>query len=113
MTRATPAARRSTASPSAPTDRRGNGGYGFWQLAQSSTKALTADNLWAAIETLESRKGDHGRPLGITVNLLVVPSNLQKVAKTLLTSDLVSDGTTTVSNGLKDRLQLLVSPWLT
>ncbi|MFT4190844.1 MAG: Mu-like prophage major head subunit gpT family protein [Comamonas sp.] len=94
------------------TDRRGNGGFGFWQLAQSSTKALTADTLWAAIEALESRKGDHGRPLGLRASLLVVPSNLQKTATTLLNSDLVSDGTTTVSNGLKGRLQLLVSPWL-
>lgn len=94
------------------TDRRGNAGFGFWQLAQSSNKALNSDNLWAAIEALESRKGDYGRPLGITANLLVVPGNLQKAGRTLLTSELVSDGTTTVSNGLKDRLQLLSSPWL-
>lgn len=94
------------------TDRRGNGGFGFWQLAQSSNKALTSDNLWAAIEALEGRAGDHGRKLGLKATLLVVPSNLQKVATTLLTSELVSDGTTTVSNGLKDRLKLMISPWL-
>ncbi|SAI74573.1 Mu-like prophage major head subunit gpT [Bordetella ansorpii] len=94
------------------TDRRGNAGFGFWQLAQSSTKELNADNLWNAIETLESRTGDHGRKLNLKATLLVVPGNLQRKATTLLTSDLISDGTTTISNGLKDRLKLMISNWL-
>jgi phage major head subunit gpT-like protein len=94
------------------TDRRGNAGFGFWQLAQASNKELNTDNLWQAIETLESRSGDHGRKLGLKATLLVVPSNLQRKATTLLTNELVSDGTTTVSNGLKDRLKLLIGDWL-
>lgn len=94
------------------TDRRGNAGFGFWQLAQASNKELNTDNLWQAIETLESRTGDHARKLGLKATLLVVPSNLQRKATTLLTNELVSDGTTTVSNGLKDRLKLLIADWL-
>ena len=94
------------------TDSRGNGGFGFWQMAQSSNKELNADNLWAAIQALAGRKGDHGRPLGLRPNLLVVPSNLERAATTLLTAELISDGTTSVSNGLKGRLTPLVCPWL-
>lgn len=93
-------------------DRRGNAGFGFWQMAQSSNKALNEANLWAAIRAIGGRTGDHGRPLGLRANLLVVPSTLEDVANKLLTSDQVSDGTTTVTNSLKGRLQLLVAPWL-
>jgi phage major head subunit gpT-like protein len=93
-------------------DRRGNGGFGFWQMAQASNKALTLDNLWAAIQAVSDRPGDYGRKLGLRPNLLVVPGSLEKAATQILTRDSISDGTTTVSNELKGRLQLMVANWL-
>jgi phage major head subunit gpT-like protein len=93
-------------------DRRGNAGFGFWQFAQASNKPLTADNLWAAIIAIQDRPGDHGRKLGLRPNLLIVPGTLEKAATRLLNNELVSDGTTTVSNELKGRLQLMVGNWL-
>lgn len=91
------------------TDRRGAAGFGFWQLAQSSNKALTEDNLWTAIETLTSRTGDNGRPLGLMAQTLVVPPQLKKAATKLLNNELLAGGE---SNALKGELKLLVCPWL-
>lgn len=93
-------------------DIRGNVGFGFWQMAQSSTKALTADNVWAAINALETRTGDHGRPLGLKATTLVVPATLQRTAGRLLKADLVSEGGAAVDNDLKGRMELLSTPWL-
>ena len=91
------------------TDRRGAAGFGFWQLAQSSNKPLTEDSLWAAIETLTSRTGDNGRPLGLMAQTLVVPPQLKKVSTKLLNNEFLANGE---SNALKGELKLLVCPWL-
>ncbi len=53
-------------------DARMNAGYGFWQQAWGSKQALSAANYASARAALAGMKGDHGRPLGITPNLLVV-----------------------------------------
>lgn len=94
-------------------DSRGNAGFGFWQFAQSSTKALNEATLTAAITAITGRQGDYGRPLGLSANLLVVPPTLEFAARQLLESDLVPADGATKSNPLKGRLQLLVAPWLT
>lgn len=95
------------------TDRRGNGGFGFWQLAQASNKELNEENLWAAIKAIGSRTGDNGRPLGLRANLFVGPATLEDKVTKLLTSDLVAAaGGGTETNTLKGRLKSLVSPWL-
>lgn len=93
-------------------DSRCNVGFGFWQMAQSSNKDLTSTNLWNAIQALEGRKGDHGRPLGLRANLLVVASTREKEATKLLNNDLVAEGGAAVSNELKGRLKLLKAEWL-
>lgn len=95
-------------------DARRNAGFGFWQLAHASNKPMTAENLKAAITAMETQTGDHGRPLGISPNLLVVPKALRFTAKKLLEADLVPNaaGTATESNDVKDALDLLVADWL-
>lgn len=95
-------------------DCRRNAGFGFWQLAHASNKDLTAENLKAAITAMETLTGDHGRPLGISPNLLVVPKALRFVAKKLLESDQVPNaaGTATESNDVKNVVDVLVADWL-
>lgn len=95
-------------------DARRNAGFGFWQLAHASNKALNADNLKAVITAMETQTGDYGRPLGISPNLLVVPKALRFQAKKLLESELVPNaaGTATESNELRGSLELLVPDWL-
>lgn len=95
-------------------DSRCNVGFGFWQVAYASNQPLTADNVWKAINAIESCKGDGGRPLGLRATTLVVPTTLQRTANKLLTAELVAnaEGTATESNDLKDRLKPIVSPWL-
>lgn len=93
-------------------DARRNAGFGFWQLAHASNKALTAENLKAAITAMDTQTGDYGRPLGISPNLLVVPKALKFTANRLLTADLVNEGGVQVSNDLAGTLDLLVADWL-
>ena len=95
-------------------DARRNAGFGFWQLAHASNKALTAENLKAAITAMETQTGDLGRPLGLSPNLLVVPKALRFTAKKLLEAELVPNaaGTATESNELRGALDLLVGDWL-
>lgn len=95
-------------------DARWNVGFGFWQMAYASNQPLTADNVWEAINAIETCKGDGGRPLGLQATTLVVPRQLQRAAKKLLAAELVpnADGTATESNDLKDRLKPLISSWL-
>lgn len=93
-------------------DARRNVGFGFWQLAHSSNKSLDATNLKAAITAMETQTGDHGRPLGISPNLLVVPKSLRFTAQRLLTAELVAEGGVQVSNDLAGSLELLVADWL-
>lgn len=93
-------------------DARRNAGFGFWQLAHASNKALTAENLKAAITAMDTQTGDYGRPLGISPNLLVVPKALKFTANRLLKAELVNEGGVQVSNDLAGTLDLLVVDWL-
>ena len=93
-------------------DARRNAGFGFWQLAHASNKALTAESLKAAITAMETQTGDHGRPLGISPNLLVVPKAHRFTARRLLTAELVAEGGVQVSNDLAGAVDLLVADWL-
>lgn len=93
-------------------DARRNAGFGFWQLAHASNKALTAENLKAAITAMDTLTGDGGRPLGISPNLLVVPKALKFTAKRLLEAELVNEGGVQVSNDVAGSLDLLIADWL-
>lgn len=94
-------------------DARRNAGFGFWQLAHASNKPLTAESLKEAILAMETQTGDHGRPLGISPNILVVPKALRFVAKKLMEAELVSEaGVGVVTNDVMGALDLLVADWL-
>jgi len=90
-------------------DARMNFGYGFWQQAWGSKQALTAANYEIARTAMASFKGDNGRPLGISPNLLVVPPSLEGAGRKILQSQLVNGGE---SNPWAGTAELLVVPWL-
>jgi phage major head subunit gpT-like protein len=56
-----------------------------------------------------SFKGDHGSPLGITPNLLVVAPSLESAARKLLKTD---QGVAGEGNEWRDSAELMVCPWL-
>jgi len=58
---------------------------------------------------LEGMKGDHGRPLGIMPNVLVVPPSLRENGLEILNAERDSGGATNVWRGTAE---LLVVPWL-
>lgn len=90
-------------------DGRANVGYGFWQMAFGSKKTLDKAAYAAAREALMGMKGDQGRPLGITPNLLVVPPSLEGEALEILNAERDAAGATNVYKGTAE---LLVVPWL-
>ncbi len=90
-------------------DARGNVGFGFWQFAWGSKQTLNATNYEAARAALMGMKGDHGRPLGITPRLLVVPPSLEGAALEILNAERDAAGATNVWKGTAE---LMVVPWL-
>lgn len=90
-------------------DGRNNVGFGFWQIAWGSKQTLDKANYKTARAALSGMKGDHGRPLGLKPNLLIVPPALESEGRKLLNSEF-STGTET--NEWKGTAELLVVPWL-
>ena len=90
-------------------DSRCNVGFGFWQLAYGSRKALDETNLVAAYTAMTERLGDHGRPLGIKPTKLVVPPSLEFAARKLVNATTLANGADNVMKGL---VEVVVSPWL-
>lgn len=90
-------------------DGRWNVGYGFWQMAWGSKQALDAAHFETAFAAIEGMKGDYGRPLGLTPDLLVVPPSLRSKGLELLNAERNAAGATNV---WKDTAELLVVPWL-
>jgi phage major head subunit gpT-like protein len=90
-------------------DHRCNVGYGFWQFAWGSKQTLNAENYAEARAAISGMKGDYGRPLGLTANVLCVPPSLESAGRKLLNSELASGGET---NEWKGTAELLVVPWL-
>jgi len=91
------------------TDARLNVGVGLWQLAYASKQTLDDTNFWAAIQAMQSVKGDSGKPLNIRPTLLVVPPSLEQKARELLERERNAAGE---SNILRNRTDLLVTQWL-
>lgn len=89
-------------------DCRANGGYGFWQMAYCSTKPLTAENVWAAIEAMRGFKADGGKPLGIKPNMLVVRGTQQQAALEAMKQNIGGGETNTLSG----QLEVLVADYL-
>ncbi|PKR90875.1 hypothetical protein CXZ10_05865 [Pleomorphomonas diazotrophica] len=90
-------------------DARSNVGFGFWQFAWGSKQTLDAAHYETARAAISGMKGDHGRPLGLMPNLLVVPPTLEGAGRALLASQLVNGGET---NKWAGSAELLVVPWL-
>lgn len=90
-------------------DARVNSGYGLWQLAFGSKKALTAENYAAARAAMMSLKGDGGKPLNVRPTLLVVPPELEGAAREILLAERNDMGATNV---YRNTAELLVTPWL-
>jgi len=70
--------------------------------------ALTVANYAAARSQMGSLVDEHGKPLGIVGDLLVVPPQLEGVARTILNAEVI--GATT--NIWRNSSDLLVAPWL-
>lgn len=93
-------------------DGRCNAGFGLWQLAYMSKADLTADSYAAARAAMGSLKNEKGKSLGIVPKKLLVPPSLEAKARMIANSELVSDGTTTVSNPWKGTVEPIVVPYL-
>ncbi|KQZ14308.1 hypothetical protein ASD44_09660 [Mesorhizobium sp. Root554] len=91
------------------TDARMNVGFGFWQQAWGSKQTLDAAHYETARAALTGMTGDHGNPLGLMPNLLLVPPTLEGAGRTLLQSQLINGGET---NKWANSAELLVCPWL-
>jgi len=90
-------------------DARVNAGYGLWQLAFGSKQVLDEEAYNTARTAMQSLKGDNGRPLTITPNLLVVGPSNEMAARKLLTAENNASGATNIFRSTAD---LLVCPWL-
>jgi phage major head subunit gpT-like protein len=90
-------------------DGRNNVGFGFWQMAWGSKQTLDADAYENGRVKMGEFKADHGNPLGIVPNLLVVPPSLEGAGRSILQSQLVNGGE---SNKWAGTAELLVVPWL-
>ncbi|WP_048646598.1 Mu-like prophage major head subunit gpT family protein [Nitratireductor soli] len=90
-------------------DGRWNVGFGYWQMAFGSRQTLNAANYEAARGAITGMKGDHGRPLGLVPDLLVVPPTLEGAGREILKSVLVNGGET---NKWANSAELLMVPWL-
>lgn len=90
-------------------DARVNVGFGLWQCAIRSTKALTNDSYAEARAAMMAFKNDNGDPLGLVPNLLVVPPTHDGAARKVVVSALTTGGAT---NEWAGTAELLVSPWL-
>ena len=90
-------------------DSRHNVGFGLWQTAWGSKQTLSASTYATARAGLSGMKGDYGRPLGLTPNLLVVPPALESAGRKILNSEYAAGGET---NEGKGTAELLVVPWL-
>ncbi len=88
---------------------RCNVGFGFWQMAHRSQQALDATSFNAAVQAMQERHADGGRPLGIRPTLLVVPPSLRAAALEVVKAERLANGATNVNREMVD---VLVSPWV-
>ncbi len=81
------------------------------KAAQSnkSTATLSAASYAAARAAMMSLVDEHGKPLNVVPDLLIVPPQLEKAALEILRADLTVDGT---SNIYKESADLVVAPYL-
>jgi len=77
--------------------------------SNKSTAGLSADSYAAARSAMMSLKDEHGKPLNVVPDLLIVPPQLERAALEVLRADLTAEGT---SNIYRDSADLVVAPYL-
>jgi phage major head subunit gpT-like protein len=87
----------------------GRANVGFWQMAVGSKAALTDVNLKAARQMMESLLGEHGKPLGLTCDILVCPPSLRDDGTVLVEVPTLANGG---GNPLYKAAELIVTPYL-
>lgn len=99
-------------------DGRANAGYGLWQLAYRSDAALTVANLETARTTMASWRRPDGAPMGITGNMLIVPTTLYPQARAYCENEFLPAGDPaigsagTASNTFRGLATALENVWL-
>lgn len=86
----------------------------------SSGKALTLENYTAARAAMMGRKGENGEVLGVVPNLLVVPPQLEHIARQITMSDFIVNtagatpaaGAAPMTNVMKGTAEVLMIPEL-
>lgn len=91
-------------------DGRLSAGFGFWQQAYASNKALDSTNFNSAWNAMMAFKSDEGRPLGIRPTHLVVGAANRSTALALIEAMTLSNG---ASNINYKAVEVIVSPYLT
>ena len=90
-------------------DARRGAGFGLWQGIWASKQPLTAANYAVARSALINMKGDHGRPLGLRPDLLLVGSSNESPGLKVVRNTLGANGESIEWEGTA-RLQ--VAAWL-
>ncbi len=95
---------------------RCNAGFGLWQLAYYSTATLTPAALIAARTAMALIRRPDGTPMGITPNILVVPSALYPRAMAYYKNNLIANDpsapTTLVENDVIGMFEPIEFKWL-
>lgn len=95
---------------------RCNVGFGLWQLVYFSQAAFNLTNLIAARTAMAQIKRPDGTPMGITPDMVVVPSTLFPDANVFYEATLVANDPTTpttlVANKVKGLFKPLEYKWL-
>jgi phage major head subunit gpT-like protein len=90
-------------------DDRKNVGFGFWQMAFGSKDTLDDANFNAAMSAMGAFQNDHGKPLGVMPNLLVVGPSNRANAKTVVEAEKNAAGASNINYKAVD---IMVCPWL-
>lgn len=90
-------------------DSRNAAGFGLWQTSIKSTEPLNEENFTKARRLMASYTNDEGVKLGLRADLLVVPQELEDVARKMLTVELLPN---LGSNYLRGATELHVSKYL-
>ncbi|WP_324032223.1 Mu-like prophage major head subunit gpT family protein [Shewanella avicenniae] len=89
-------------------DCRANAGYGLWQMAYASRKAITGANIWDAYKNMRGFTADGGRKLGVKPNVLLVRGEHEEQAREAVKA-IINGGETNTLSGL---LTVMVADWL-
>jgi len=90
-------------------DGRSNVGFGLWQLAHASKNTLDKQAYADMRASMQSLKGDNGKPLNVRPTELWVPPKLEQEALEVVTAERLANGATNVMRGTA---KVVVCPWL-